>query len=102
MTPEILKQVILDQREEYVPADHFARQAEKELPRLIKNPEIIVITGVRRCGKSVLLHQIRQQLKEKDYYFNFEDERLPSFTLDDFQLQYSVFLELYGEQRTFY
>lgn len=102
MTPEIIKQVILDQREESMPIEHFTRHAEKELPRLIKNPEIIVITGVRRCGKSVLLHQIRQQNKEKDYYFNFEDERLVSFTVDDFQLLYSVFLELYGEQHTFY
>lgn len=102
MSPELLKQIILDQRDESIPADPFSRQAEKELPRLIKNSEVIVITGVRRCGKSVLLHQVRQQCKEKDYYFNFEDERLVSFTVDDFQLLYSVFLELYGEQRTFY
>jgi len=50
-----------------------------------------VLTGVRRCGKSVLLNMLRQQSKEKDYFFNFEDERLVTFSLNDFQLLYEIF-----------
>lgn len=48
----------------------------------------IVITGVRRSGKSTLLRILTQELKleEKDYfYINFNDERLISFTPEDFQ-----------------
>ncbi|EKD91916.1 MAG: hypothetical protein ACD_29C00307G0003 [uncultured bacterium] len=50
-----------------------------------------MLTGVRRCGKSVLLNMLRQQSKEKDYFFNFEDERLVTFSLNDFQLLYEIF-----------
>lgn len=48
----------------------------------------IVITGVRRCGKSFLLKIIKNELKlkEKDYlYINFNDERFINFAIDDFQ-----------------
>lgn len=102
ITPELLKEIIADQQEEIMPADCFARVLEKQCKALLQNDEIIVLTGIRRCGKSVLLDMMRQQAKEKDYYFNFEDERLTTFTSDDFQLLYSVFLETFGEQKIFY
>lgn len=76
-----------------------------DLPRLesgFTDQEITVISGVRRCGKSTLLHEIRANNTEKDYYFNFDDERLIHFTADDFQLLYEVFIELFGKQTTFY
>ena len=76
-----------------------------DLPRLqIKNPDndISVISGVRRCGKSTLLHEIRSVNIEKDYFLNFDDERLVNFKVGDFQLLYEVFIELFGKQSTFY
>jgi len=48
----------------------------------------IVITGVRRSGKSTLLYIIKNKLKlkEKEYlYINFNDERLIDFSIEDFQ-----------------
>ena len=66
------------------------------------NEEIIIISGVRRCGKSVLLQQIRDRLPQKDYFFNFDDDRLGNFTIENFQQLYEVFIELYGEQNYFY
>ncbi len=48
----------------------------------------IVITGVRRSGKSTLLKIIKDKLglKQKDYlYINFNDERLTNFSVEDFQ-----------------
>src|SRR3990167_11496365 len=102
ITPELLKDIIADQREEAIPMDCLVRTIEKKFKELLGNQEIIVLTGVRRCGKSVLLNVIRNQLAERDYYFNFEDERLATFTSDDFQLLYQVFLEEFGEQKTFY
>ncbi len=76
-----------------------------DLPRLdssFPDQEITVISGVRRCGKSTLLHEIRANNAEKDYYFNFDDERLINFKVDNFQLLYEVFIELFGKQTTFY
>ena len=33
---------------------------------------------------------------------NFDDERLINFKVDDFQTLYEAFIELFGEQKTFY
>jgi hypothetical protein len=46
---------------------------------------IEVITGIRRCGKSTLLQQIRQKHFSSIAYFNFEDSRVYNFELSDFQ-----------------
>ena len=40
---------------------------------------IKIITGIRRCGKSVILEQIRDEIKQKTdnvIYLNFEDKRV--------------------------
>lgn len=40
---------------------------------------IKIITGIRRCGKSVILQQIMEEIKKKTdnvIYLNFEDERI--------------------------
>jgi predicted AAA+ superfamily ATPase len=55
MVPELLKVLIADQREEEQPSPYVGRIAEKQLSEFAKNKAIVVITGVRRCGKSVLL-----------------------------------------------
>jgi predicted AAA+ superfamily ATPase len=72
------------------------------LQKLKPGNDILVISGVRRCGKSTLLHEIRSKSTEHDYYFNFDDERLIDFAVDDFQKLYEAFLELFGSQSTFY
>jgi hypothetical protein len=48
---------------------------------------VLIITGIRRCGKSTLMHQLRQQLEESQSlgYFNFEDPRIFGFEKSDFQ-----------------
>lgn len=94
----LLKQVIFDQQmllhEKWV---------ERNIPQsLIDCNEVLVISGIRRCGKSVLLQQIRAKQPEKDYCFNFDDDRLAKFSVDNFQQLYEVFIELFGEQNTFY
>ena len=76
-----------------------------DLPRLtsgFSDQEITVISGIRRCGKSTLLHEIRSKNAEQDYYFNFDDERLINFKVEDFQLLHEVFLDLFGKQNMFY
>ena len=96
---ELLKAVIFDQQS-LGWDEHFIKRS---IPTdLIDNEEIGVISGVRRCGKSTLLHQIRTTRDEHDYYLNFDDERLINFTVEGFQLLYETFIELFGLQKTFY
>lgn len=49
----------------------------------LHSPQIQVIAGVRRCGKSTLLRQLIRKV-EKPAYFNFEDVRIFDFEVDDF------------------
>ncbi len=56
----------------------------------------IIISGIRRCGKSTLLNQI-MKTEQDFYYLNFEDERLLDFSISDFEKLQEVFLEEFGE-----
>jgi len=50
------------------------REIEKKIKKSLKDNLVKAIIGVRRCGKSVLCHQL---LKDRNYgYVNFDDERL--------------------------
>ncbi len=44
----------------------------------------LVISGIRRCGKSTLLRQLIEKLPNF-YYLNFEDTRLSAFETSDFE-----------------
>lgn len=61
----------------------------------ISIPFAIVLSGIRRCGKSTLLRQLMPRRKDF-YYFNFEDPRLAGFEAEDFQKLDDVFVEEYG------
>jgi len=69
-----------------------------KLEELSKTPFIIIISGVRRCGKSTILQEIRS---DKCYYVNFDDERFINFKVDDFQALYGLLAELFGEKDIF-
>lgn len=55
----------------------------KEYVKLIENwlerPEIIILKGVRRSGKSTILKQVAARLKGKAIYVNFDDYKLLSY-----------------------
>ena len=95
----ILKKIISDQR-------FFLRKTKNiirdKLLLLPDDEEITIISGIRRCGKSTLLNQIRNRQNEKDYFLNFDHERIFNFTVADFQNLHETFIELFGEQKTFY
>lgn len=95
---EILKRVIFEQQTELKKSYIYRVFPDS----LMSCNEIIVISGIRRCGKSVLLNQIRKSQIERDYYINFDDERFIHFSIEDFQLLHEVFIELFGNQHTFY
>ena len=88
-------------------ANQHAKDLDSGMPRNINDEwlstrQVVVISGVRRCGKSYLLRQIREKNTEKDYYFRFDDERLINFTVEDFETLDVCFSEFYGEQHTYY
>ncbi len=57
------------------------------LPMLpVSTSHALVVSGIRRCGKSVLLHQFVRNEIEDVFYFNFADIRLYDFSVNDFVL----------------
>jgi len=45
----------------------------------------LIISGIRRCGKSTLLRQLMQRDSTNIVYLNFEDPRLATFDFSDFE-----------------
>ena len=98
MQKSVLQAVISDQRALKWEPSAIKRQHVS----IIEGDSVVVISGIRRCGKSTLLQAIRAKNKEQDYYLNFDDERLIQFKVEDFQLLLELFGERYGKQTTFY
>jgi len=100
----LLKEIVLEQEKDRQDIDAgIPRAALSIASRHATLPHAVVVSGVRRSGKSTLLNQIISDLYKKGvYYFNFEDERLVDFDVDDFNHLYEVFLELYGDKKIFF
>jgi len=60
-----------------------------------------ILVGVRRCGKSTLMQQIRRK-NGGGNYFSFEDPRISGFQTDDFQKLLGALQTAYGESNTYY
>lgn len=102
MNRTLLKTIILEWQTPKKIQPNIPRKLSTDLKAMIRSDQIVVVTGIRRCGKSVLLQHIRNQLPENHYYLNFEDERLVNFTVEDFQIMMELFIELFGEEKTCY
>mgnify|MGYP002639673459 CR=1 FL=1 len=99
MEKYLLKEIVVQQSKSKVEELLIKRT---DFDFISKLPQIVVLSGIRRCGKSTLMYQIRQLNQEIDYYLNFDDERLLHFSVDDFQMLYETFVELFGTQKHFY
>jgi predicted AAA+ superfamily ATPase len=50
----------------------------------------LIVTGIRRCGKSTLLQQINKSISDQTLYLNFEDPRLTGFDQGDFNRLHEI------------
>jgi uncharacterized protein len=58
------------------------RNSIKTLPDLTSHA--LIVSGIRRCGKSTLLYQLLKERHPEALYLNFEDTRLYDFDPSDF------------------
>lgn len=68
--------------------DYIQRDIIDEIDPLI--PFAIILSGIRRCGKSTLLFQLLKKYNNLNY-LNFEDPRLVNFELADFEKVEAIF-----------
>ncbi|MCB4790786.1 MAG: ATP-binding protein [Elusimicrobia bacterium] len=102
MDTNLLKRLIVEHKEKFLlkSGELIEREVSVAANKLLSQKEIIVIMGVRRCGKSSLMRMTAQKLldtgikKENILYVNFEDERFIDFDYNDFDALYESFLEL--------
>ena len=91
---ETLRKIVVDQKTDL---EFFEYGTEREglgsIP--LELPHAVIISGIRRSGKSTLLHQILKKLPNY-YYLNFEDTRLINFESGDFEKLDEVFHTEYG------
>ena len=103
MNIEQLKEVIISQREEFLKKeDYLKRDVLKKINEFKEIPHIIILKGIRRCGKSVLLKQINEKhYNSKNAYINFDDERLLNFNITHFDKLHETFI-LLKESKTLF
>ncbi len=82
MDTHTLTSVLLDQKEVFSAADRGVAR-EIDLERHRAHGQIVVVSGVRRSGKSTLLKQFATRYPAY-HYVNFDDERLINFRVEDF------------------
>jgi len=102
-TQEHIRAMLLEQFDTFWKKDTgIERSKIKEIEKAIPSPHAIVISGLRRVGKSTLLSQVAHKLgKDLFYYLNFEDDRFSGFQSEDFNDLYQLLVEIFGERTVF-
>ena len=84
-------------RETGIPRERLA-----EVEQAGNLPHAVIISGLRRVGKSTLLAQMANKLgRDAFYYLNFEDDRFLGFQAEDANDLYQSLVELFGERKIF-
>ncbi|MBI2632370.1 ATP-binding protein [Candidatus Pacearchaeota archaeon] len=94
-----LQSIIKEQRQELEKIEKdeiiIERERLKEAKSYLSHPNIVVITGIRRCGKSIFSYLMDKG--SKFAYINFDDERLAGLKTEDLDKALQAFYELYGD-----
>ncbi len=99
---DVLRQVVKKQKNELdLKKETVRREIIGEMLKWLKDDRVIILTGIRRSGKSTLLKQIMQETSDWSYV-NFEDERLLDFRAQDFEMLNEVLLETYGAGKIYF
>lgn len=104
MDKKNIERIVLDQSNDLKEMElGLTRDKLLEIDSQINSKINIIITGVRRCGKSTLLLQIMNKYyKDKFYYLRFADERLSDIQIEDYQKIYEIFLANFNKTNIFF
>ena len=96
ISSEILRHLVIQQKSQIEKGGVFVeRSVLTQVLDAFNDNRVMILTGIRRCGKSTLLKQI-MQTKSRYCYINFEDERLLGFRAEEFESLNEILMEVYG------
>jgi len=100
---EQIKAILLEQFQAFWQRDTgIPRTQLLEIERVERLPHAVIISGLRRVGKSTLLAQLSHRFGENEFYYvNFEDDRFLDFQADDANDLFQTLVELFGERKIF-
>jgi predicted AAA+ superfamily ATPase len=100
---ELIKAMLLEQMQAFWQRDTgIVRTQLAEIEMAKGLPHAVIVSGLRRAGKSTLLAQMAHHLGiDQFYYINFEDDRFLGFQAEDATDLYKVLLEVFGERKIF-
>ncbi len=99
---EILRQIIDQQKKElFLDQETVERKILEEILSWFNDNRVIILTGIRRAGKSTILKQIMKK-KSNFCYANFEDERFIDFKSQDFEQLNEVLVEIYNNPKIYF
>jgi len=98
-----IKAMLLEQQDAFWQRDTgVEREQLSEIERYAHLPHAVIISGLRRVGKSTLLAQLARRLGAGVFYYvNFEDDRFLGFQAEDANDLYQALLEIFGERKIF-
>ena len=96
-----IRSMLLEQFESFVNQETgITRNLLQEVKKAGDTPHALIISGLRRVGKSTLLSQLTKSFKRDSYYYvNFDDDRFLNFRAEDATDLYNALVELFGERR---
>ena len=105
MNTQNLKEIIIRQNQLFETDNEFTtREVFSKIGDYITIPHILVISWLRRVGKSTLMKQIKSSFfaSQNNIYLNFEDEKLLWFEVPDFDDLMQKFILLNNNSKTYF
>ena len=98
-----IKAMLLEQFEAFQQYETgIVRTQLAEVRQAADSPYAVIISGLRRTGKSTLLAQMAREIDQNAfYYINFEDDRFINFQAHDFNDLYQALVEVFGQRKMF-
>ncbi|MCX6082145.1 MAG: ATP-binding protein [Chloroflexi bacterium] len=98
-----IKAMLIEQFDSFWTRDIGTERTQlDEIKRAANVPHAVIVSGLRRVGKSTLLAQMAHKLgRDAFYYVNFEDDRFLGFQPEDTNHLYQALVEAFGERKTF-
>ncbi len=102
MDREKLKTLLKEQNDQIKDVGELVKREMLDEIKEKRSDLIVIVSGLRRAGKSTLMNEIRKDHVHESYFVNFDDERFFDFTIADFQMMQELLIELYGERKIYF